>query len=390
MGLAGLVGRGVLVWASTLGVLRIAIVAPEHCGDATVASATAAVQEAAEWFGTNQHPDGSWRYRYDRPSRRDLGGYNIVRHAGVTMSLEQAAGAGIGGAAETAERGIAWALDHLYHGPGFDALAGDRGPVPVGATGLLVAALVERRERTGDHDHDELLHRLGSFLTTMTNDRGQVYGDWDRDAEAPRPDSFSPYFTGETFWALALLHRAFPADGYDAPALRIAHYLASERDDVEGWWPGVADHWAAYGFAAMTTWPDAPPLGADEIAYAERQMGFQSMQIRWESQRTNGLVSHYTRGRQTLGAGLGTIGEALARWSVVARATPELRSMAGDVERRARCAAGAIIDRQVDDDDDPAADGAWFQFGVTQMDDQQHAMSALLGALPILERSGHR
>ena len=36
------------------------------------------------------------------------------------------------------------------------------------------------------------------------------------------------------------------------------------------------------------------------------------VQVRYESQRTNGFPSRVTRGRQTLGAGLGTIGEGLA------------------------------------------------------------------------------
>ena len=58
----------------------------------------------------------------------DVGGYNITRHAGVTMSLEQAAGAGLAeseAAAASAERGIEWALDRMYEGPGWRAFAGD-------------------------------------------------------------------------------------------------------------------------------------------------------------------------------------------------------------------------------------------------------------------------
>jgi hypothetical protein len=302
------------------------------------------------------------------------------------MSLEQAAAAGIDGAAETSQGGIDWAMDNLFRGPRFSALAVAGSPVKVGATGLLVAALVQRRDRTGDRTYDETLGELGAFLVTMTNERGQVYGTWDTETDAPLPDSFSPYFTGETFWALALLHRTFPDGGYDAPARRIARYLATERDDVENWWPGVADHWAAYGFAAMTTWPrfDPAELSDAELAYMQRQMEFQSMQIRWESQRTNSFVSHYTRGRQTLGAGLGTIGEALDNWTVVARAVPQLHHLIDEVSGRARCAAGVVADRQVVDSDVAEEQGAWFQFDVTQMDDQQHAMSALLGAVPIV------
>ena len=52
--------------------------------------------------------------------------------------------------------------------------------------------------------------------------------------------------------------------------------------------------------------------------------------------------------------------------------------------QRASCVAGMLVERQLDPAEAtgmPAPDravGAWYQFGVTQMDDQQHALSALL------------
>lgn len=385
---AGIAGRGALLWCVSLVGLRAVVVQPEHCGDPDVSSLTAAAQEAVDWFVDNQRPDGRWLYRYDRDTDTDLGGYNVVRHAGVTMSLEQAARHGLAGAAETADAGLAWAIDNLYEGPGWRALApaNDDGVVTsvrVGATGLLVAALVERRDRTGDGAHDELLHDLGAFLTAMTNERGQVLGAWDPDTGEPVRESWNQFFTGEVFWALALLHRTFPEAGYDVTALRIADYLAAERDDVEGWWPDVADHWAAYGFAAMATWPGGAPLTHTHREYIRRQMGFQSLQIRWESQRTNSFWSHHTRGRQTLGAGMGTIGEALDQWSALAEADDAFAEHRAALRDRALCAAGVIEARQAESATDPAEDGAWFQFGITQMDDQQHSLSALLEALPI-------
>ncbi len=379
--LTGTVGVGVMLWALTLGGLRAFVLQPERCGDGDGVTLTASAQSAVNWFARNQRPDGTWLYRYDRATETDLGGYNVVRHAGVTMSLEQAAGAGLAGAAAGAQRGLDWALANLFEGPGFVALAPPDTAVRVGASGLLVAALVERRDRVSDERYDELLHDLGSFLTLMVNERGQVLGTWSVADQAPVPGSWNRYFTGEVFWALALLHRAFPDAGYGATALRIADYLAAERDDVEGWWPDVADHWAAYGFAAMTTWPGGAPLTAQHREYIRRQMGFQSLQIRWESQRTNSWFSHRTRGRQTLGAGMGTMGEALDQWALVAAADPPFVEVAGALAERARCAAGVIANRQTRSADDPAADGAWFQFGITQMDDQQHSLSALLGTV---------
>ena len=176
-----------------------------------------------------------------------------------------------------------------------------------------------------------MLHDLGAFLTAMVNERGQVLRHVEhRRPAAPVPATWNQYFTGEVFWALALLHRTFPDAGYDAAALRIADYLATERDDVEGWWPDVADHWAAYGFAAMTTLagrrparptPTATTSAARWGSRACRSAGSRSAPTAW--------FSHYTRGRQTLGAGMGTIGEALDRWAVVAGAVPAFADVGG-------------------------------------------------------------
>lgn len=371
--------NGVAVWMLSLVGLRAVVVQPELCGDASYEQRQIAAQRAVDWLTANQRPDGTWLYRYDRAAGVDVGGYNIVRHAGVTMSLEQAATAGLAGAAEAADRGLGWILENLYEGPGFRAVAQEGASIRVGASGLLVAALVERRSRTGTTDHDELLGELGAFLQLVVNERGQVLGEWDPETRRPVPESWNQFFTGEVMWALALLHREFPGAGYDAQALRIADYLATERDDVEGWWPDVPDHWAAYAFATMTEWPDGAPLTEEHIAYIRKQMGFQSMQIRWESQRTGGWWSHHTRGRHALGAGVGTIGEALDHWLIVASRVPQLGEHAEALGERAACAAGVLVNRQTMSDA-VVEDGAWFQFDVTQMDDQQHALSALLYA----------
>ena len=184
----------------------------------------------------------------------------------------------------------------------------------------------------------------------MTNERGQVYGTYDPAAGAAVPDSWSKYFTGETFWALTLLHRAFPDGGYGEAAERIARYIATERREVEGFQPDVPDHWAAYGFAVMSTWPGWE-LPDEYLPYVRRQAGLQSLQIRYESQRTNSLFSYRTRGRQTLGAGLGTIGEALSNWETSAAATPALADIREPLVDRARCVGGVLIDRQTGPDD---------------------------------------
>jgi len=376
------------MWALVLGGLRAFVVQAEHCGNPTPERMRSAAEGAIGWLTRNQHDDGSWLYRYDRDTDAPVEGYNLARHAGVSMSLEQAANAGFEQAALVGERGIEWAVDHLYDGPGWRAFAKPGPRIATGPSGLITAAMVYRRDRTGDTTYDGVMHELAAFMVAMVNERGQVYGYWDTRHEEPVPESWSKYFTGEVFFALALMERTFPGEGYGDVASRIADYIAFERDDAEHLHQGLPDHWAGYGLAAMTTWPGYM-IPHEYETYLRQQAGLQGLQIRYESQRTNSLFSYLTRGRQTLGSGLGTIGEELAQLSTVARTMPELDDIVRPLAERARCTAGALIDRQVGPDDVDADDdpdrvlGAWFQFDVTQMDDEQHSLSALLGAMAL-------
>jgi hypothetical protein len=391
-----LVLRGALAWVLVAAVVRLVVLQPERCGDVSPGDVEQATAAAVAWLVDNQRPDGSFLYRYHRGDAADEGGYNTVRHAGAIVALEQAATFGHPGAAEAADRATGWALARTVEVPDAGrALSDEQQPdlVPSGATGLWLAALVERRERTGDPTHDELLADLGRFMVSMVTADGAVLGRYDRALEAPVPQSWSRFYTGEVFWALAGLHLAFPDAGYDDPTERIGTYLATRRDEVEGWWPTLPDHWAAYGFATMVRWPERAgdhPLTEDQVTYLREQAALQSAQIRYESQRTDSWWTHLTRGRPTLGAGLATIGEGLVQLWAVAGADARLADLRPAIAERTRCTVGVMVERQVTPDaagrwgEPERVAGAWFQFDVTQVDDQQHAVSALLYAEDIV------
>ena len=93
---------------------------------------------------------------------------------------------------------------------------------------------------------------------------------------------YSKYYTGESYWALARLHRTFPGEGWGAAADRIGAYLATSRDEVEDYWPPIPDHWAAYGVSETVEFPERgrPPLTDDELAYARRQAELFGIQAR--------------------------------------------------------------------------------------------------------------
>jgi hypothetical protein len=201
---------------------------------------------------------------------------------------------------------------------------------------------------------------------------------WDPAVGAPVADSSSPFYTGEALWALTRLERVLPGE-WREPAVRVAHYIATERDDAEDRFPDVADHWASYALAEMSRWPGPSVLDDDLVAYARHVAELESVSIRYESQRTGSTYSTLTRGGIALGAGVGALTEALASL----RSVPALAD-SDALRERALCGAGVLLDRQTTAAEaerypDPArARGTWIRQGVTQIDDQQHALSALL------------
>lgn len=380
-----------ITWVAVLVALRMLILQPERCGDVSAEEVRASATAAVDWLIVNQLPDGRWLYRYDATEDEDLGGYNDSRHSGVTYSLYSAALAGIPGAFESAEAGAEWLVDRMVDAGGGVAMA-DPGAatVPIGGSALGALALSERRLIAGDDRYDEVLRALGRFLQSQVESNGAVAERWNAVTDRPVAGIYSPFFTGEAYFALSRLERLFPGEGWGESADAIGHYLATARDEVEDWFPAVSDHWAAYGLAETTEWR---PLTDDEIAYAETLGGIFGPQIRYASQRTESWFTHRTRGRQTLGAGLGTLGEGTTGLWTVALREPQAAALAEAAAERSACVAGLLVERQIDGteasvfEDPSRVFGAWFQFGVTQMDDQQHPLSALLRTLPILEEA---
>ncbi|MGI9648727.1 MAG: hypothetical protein ACR2OI_09435 [Acidimicrobiia bacterium] len=379
---------GVITWLAVLIGLRLLILQPERCGDASHEEVTEAATLAVNWLVRNQHPDGTWLYRYDAEAGADLGGYNMSRHAGVSFSLYQAAGADIRGAWEAAERGSRFLAGRLIPAGDGEAVDVAAAEVPIGPSALWVLALGERRLLTGDGEYDETLRALGRFLESQIEPNGAVSERWDRSQDRLVEGAYSPFFTGEAYFALARLERLFPEEDWDRSADRVGRYLALERDDAEDRFPAVSDHWAAYGLAETAHWRS---LTDAEAAYADTLAGIFGPQIRYESQRTESWYSHRTRGRRTLGAGLGTLGEGSTGLWVLSRLDDQVSDLEEAAAERSHCVTGMLIERQqstvqAKDFEDPwQVAGAWFQFGITQMDDQQHALSALLRTLPILD-----
>jgi hypothetical protein len=373
--------RTAVVWMVALGGLRLSFLAPEVCPSFDEGEAVAAAVSAAGWIEAGQQRDGRYVYEYDRGANETRPGYNIVRHAGVTMSLYQLATAGAGEVA-AADAGLELMLDGLVPaGGGLALIEPGASTARLGASALMAAALEARRDATGERQYDDELRALGRFLEVLVGPDGRALASYDLALGAPTPGETSRYATGEAGWALARLHSMFPDEGWDLPAVAVADYLAVERDAAEGLdfqpWP---DQWAAYLLAEL----GRPHLGARHIVYARALAERFGMLVRVESQK-DGWPAAFVDPRAR-GAGLGVWVEALGSLGRLAAVDDRLADLRPALADRLACGAALLVERQVDDAAAQAfaapdlVRGAWFREGVTRMDDQQHALSGLLAA----------
>lgn len=388
--------RVVVAWlAACIGVFALAkgaVALPEHCGDVTNEQIDTSIAEGVGWLERNISDSGVWLYRYNVEEDENIGGYNWVRHAGVLLSLEQTAryvDTEVGEtAALVADRG--WpAIEANYRNIRIgnrQTIAMQSSSSATGGTALTGIAVAERRIRTGDTDLDENLLKMARFVAAQVQADGSVLNEVDLKTGNGKPGSYSPFATGQALFLLAQARAIVETQEFDIEIAAIIHYLATERALREGYVPDVSDHWGAYAMAVLTE--TAPHFLADRhtIQFVRKQLGIAGIQVRYESQRTNDGLNRYTRGRQTLGAGLGTLGEAIGAWQIVAASQPAIHNQQPWLHERLYCVAELLMNRQINEKEaaqlpNPmSARGAWAQFGITQMDDQQHAISAMVAA----------
>lgn len=376
----GVVGA-TISWVVFAGAVRIGVLAPERCPAVTPAAIDRSVGEAVGWLGRALKGDGRFLYDYDRASRREVPGYNSVRHGAVAMSLYQV---GTPEARRIADRATEYVRANLVRHKDWSAFALPRENAKLGAMAVVVAGLAYRRETTGDGSHDDLLREGGRFMRAQQLDDGSFLAFADRVTGEPVPGITSLYSTGEAFFALAKLHNLFPGEGWDEPVRKAARYVAVDRDREEfpSWGPW-ADQWAAYAYGEMRTWG----LSAEDVTYVRRLSGRFGFLLRGESQRRERGVQQFIRKGPARGGGFGTVVEALPSLWRVTGEDERLRDLRAPLAERARCAAGMAVDRQQRGPSaaaDPFVRGAWYIGDRTRMDDQQHMMSGLLHSREVL------
>lgn len=375
--------RHLSIWLVGGALLRLAVVAPEACPETAPEQIHAAAIAAGEWIQRNQDPTGQFLYGYNLETNLVNSDYNIVRHAGTTNSLYQLVVAGESQFLAAADLGLEYLLERQIDHEDWASVADPTDRAKLGTTGFVVVALAQRRQLTGDHVHDELMRALGRFIIAQQEPDGSIRAYWNQQTRTSSPGEYGPFATGEAAWALVELDNTFPDEGWWDAADKTLHYMADgSREHKEGHLARLPDHWAAYALEAAG--PDR--LDDDLADYGRRLAGYFSMRLRMEDQLAGSPGNVLVRRFPGPPAGVGTAGEGMAALYRLAQTDDRLTDLSADMKERMVCTAGTLVQRQVteteaaDEPDPGLANGAWFDRSYTQVDDQQHVLSALLGA----------
>ena len=369
------------------------------CDPLTETELMATVDAGADWMGRALQDDNRFWYEYDRATDVFASEYFDVRHAGVLMSLYQVASSGDPSVLATADGGLGYVLDNLTEAGDRTAFDDYRPNTHLGSTALSVAALVHRRIATADPVHDDLLRAMGRYMQSLLRDDGGMWHGATGLDLSPAVGRTSTFYTGEAFWAFGLLANQFPDEGWDHSARRVGHYLATARDteeEIEN--PPLADQWAAYGFAEMRTWGR---LDEAELGYVRSLVGVYHGRLERELRREANRLGDATGEpdetvKQSRGAAFGTSIEALGSLWRLSLVDPGLADLEPQLRTDLLCGAGILVARQYDSERSAGysrpdvVEGAWYFDDVTRMDDQQHAMSGVLGAIGALDQSNVR
>ena len=235
--------------------------------DISPAGLLAAARLGGDYLRSHQKDDGSFIYAYDPKRQEEDDDDNLLRRAGTCYSLVQLHRAvsdatpsspttGTPTYLEVARRGLAALLDQHTRpidlprmGDGVEALVSPDNELKLGGSALLLLALMEYQEVSGDRRWLTRGQSLARFLVAQQEADGHFISKISTSGK--RFDFESGYYPGEAILALTRLYAADGDDRWLEVAVRGADWLINVRDAGKETSQLAHDHWLLMGLEAL-------------------------------------------------------------------------------------------------------------------------------------------
>lgn len=369
--------------------------APELSPEALLAAA----RLGGDYLRSSLEDDGSFIYSYNPKRHSEDDDDNLLRRAGTCYSLVQlhrAVTAESSAAAtphptylEVARRGLSALLDQYTQeiqlpgmGAGVEALVSPGDELKLGGSALLLLALMEYQEVSGDTRWLARGQNLARFLVAQQEEDGHFISKIS--LQGKRFDFESGYYPGEAILALTRLYEADGDQRWLDTASHGAKWLIEVRDAGKATAELAHDHWLLMGLEALYRLRQDPVHAAHAGRIAQAIVDAQ----RLEARHLDWVGSFYDPPRSTPTA---TRAEALVAMVQLAKSTrqdprPYVEALLRMAAFQRRCQLDQVSAMYLERPD--LAIGG-FRRSLThyeiRIDYVQHNISALLGLRQILQ-----
>ncbi|MFD0713843.1 hypothetical protein [Paenibacillus sp. GCM10027626] len=210
------------------------------------------IHKSTNYLVSQIHADGKFNYGYFPCFAKDIGTYNILRHASTLYAMAegyevlrdeailQAINRGIGFLIDNAivyRDNQAYVVDHANHRE-----------IKAGSNAHAILALTKLMQVTGDHRYIDLARALGRGLLSMQQADGSFQHVWEYPSFALKDAFRTIYYEGEAVFSLLRLYDLDRQTCWmDAVKLSFQHLI---RND---YWQ-YHDHWLSYAANEITNY----------------------------------------------------------------------------------------------------------------------------------------
>ena len=341
-----------------------------------------ATLRAARYLMLRQEKSGQFRYEYDPCENKNLGGYNMVRHAGVLWAmLRLYRTAKDERLLETALSGTRFLIKNLdVHGS--CAYLGRNERSVLGGTALAILALVNLPNEHYSNKVRKIVRALGRGILSLQHASGAFFLTFDDKSNNRLIEPPPKFYPGECLLALAELWKKETSPLWSLAARKAAHNQISAFHES-----GVNCHWSIQGIVKVGLLLHSRPIICSAGEMSEKLIKGQ-----------NDEQGSHLYGSWPTSIGEPTACSAACRLEALGPAIEALRSVdepVAHLERTMLRASQFIINQQFREDNAFLLHTPIEALGgirrspndyAIRMDINQHAIAALLNTLILLRQ----
>jgi hypothetical protein len=208
------------------------------------------ITNSVKFLLRNIKPDGSFVYGYVGGNQATLTSYNVLRHAGSSISIMQFYDLQDNKSDEkivsAIEKANTFLIKQVVYKDENTAFIADGNEIKLGGNGIGIIALSSYSEFFKTNPYNELIIKLANGILEMQENDGSYYHVLNKSDFSEKERTRVVYYDGEATYALCKAYSIFRDEKYLIAAEKAVNYFINNNYEK------YIDHWVAYSLNEIT------------------------------------------------------------------------------------------------------------------------------------------